>query len=393
MLFFLDRNTLANLKTTLGSELGITNPQYSMLVTAFMAPYIAMYFVVGWIIDRIGTRKGVAIFVLLMSLATLICGLANNVWQMAGARMLLGIAEAGIMPATFVALTRWFPPHRRAFVVSVRAPIQNFGTVISPVFAAFIALHIGWRFAFWIPGAIGIVVAIVWWFVETKPTAAESAAAPTSLFSVMLCRAFWGIFAIRILIDPFWFLLQFWQAGYMQEAMGLSLKGVGMWLWIPPTCEAILGLFLGWYSDSLIRKGKSPVRARSMILIGLLALFPCVYVLAFSKSVSLSIVMLVTTMFMSHAWMGGVTLLAAEIAPKGTMASVIGVMSALGGVSSLAVQAVAGHVVDWLGYSALFMASGSVFPIAAFIVWRCYLRKSPEELAASALQSIGQRHA
>ena len=76
-LFFLDRNVLSALKTTLSGELGLSNQDYSMLLTAFMAPYIATYFFIGRAVDRHGTRVGLAVFVAAMSAATFLSGLAQ----------------------------------------------------------------------------------------------------------------------------------------------------------------------------------------------------------------------------------------------------------------------------------------------------------------------------
>lgn len=374
MLFFLDRNVLAALKTTLSREMGLSNNDYSMLVTAFMAPYILTYFFIGRAVDRYGTRVGLAVFVGAMSAATFLCGMAQDKWQLAGARVLLGIAEAGLMPATFVAITKWFPSDRRAFAISLRAPIQALGPILAPVMAASVTLALGWRFAFWVPAALGLVFVLVWWRVDTPQTAEEVAQPSTSFWDVFRDRRLWGIYAIRIVTDPFWFLLQFWQAGYLQEALGLDLAAAGRLLWLPPFCESIAGIGLALLSDRLVRRFGG-VRARSAILVGLIVLTPSAFVLAFTKSVPIAVTMLIVAQFMSHSWMTGTTLLAAEVADKGRMASVIGVMSALGGISSIAVNAVAGTLVDWFGYSALFLIGTGVFPMAALIVWRCYLRR------------------
>lgn len=375
LLFFLDRNVLSALKTTLSGELGLSNQDYSMLLTAFMAPYIITYFFIGRAVDRYGTRVGLAVFVGTMSAATLLCGLAQDKWQLAGARVLLGVAEAGVMPATFVAITKWFPGDRRAFAFSLRAPIQALGPILAPIFAATVTLSLGWRFAFWIPALLGLLLVAVWWRVDTPQSAEEVAQPPSSFREMFLDRRLWGIYAIRILVDPFWFILQFWQAGYLQESLGLSLAGAGKLLWLPPFCESIAGIGLGLLSDRLVRRCGG-VRARSYVLVGLVVLTPCALVLAATRNVSVAITMLIVAQFMSHSWMTGTTLLAAEIVDKGRMASVIGVMSALGGLSSIIVNAAAGTLVDWFGYSALFIIGTGVFPVAAVIVWRCYLRRN-----------------
>lgn len=374
MLFFLDRNVLSALKSTLSAELTLGNRDYSMLLTAFMTPYIVGYFFIGRLVDRHGTRICLVMFIGGMSLAMLLCGLAQDKWQLAGGRALLGLAEAGVMPATFVAVTRWFPTERRGFAIAVRAPLQALGHITAPLFAATVTLSLGWRFVFYIPALLGVLLAVLWWRVDTPYGTGEAVRPASSFRGVFLDRRLWGIYAVRILTDPFWFLLQFWQTGYLQEAHGLDLSEAGRLLWLPPFCESIAGIGLGLLSDRLVRRWGG-VRARAGVLVGLVALVPCVIVLATTRNVPLAVTMLVVAQFMSHSWLTGTTLLAAEIADKGKIASVIGVMSALGGLSSLGVNALAGTLVDWFGYPALFLIGTAVFPIAAALVWWCHLRR------------------
>src|SRR5688572_26891714 len=81
-LFAGDRAVLGILKTTLGTEIGLTNSGYSLLVTCFMVPYTAMYFFVGGWIDRIGVKIALATCVAGMSLATVIGGTATGLSQL-----------------------------------------------------------------------------------------------------------------------------------------------------------------------------------------------------------------------------------------------------------------------------------------------------------------------
>ena len=373
-------------------EIGLTNQNYSLLVTAFMAPYIFTYFFAGGWVDRYGTRSSVAVFVLGMSIATVLCGLAENKWQMAGARVLLGVAEAGIMPAVFVAITQWFPVDRKATAVAIAAPVGALGSILAPVFVATVTLRWGWREAFWIPGIAGLGVMVLWWAVEKVPAASPGRRPAILVREVLADRAFRGLFAVRILTDPFWFLLQFWQAAFVQERLGLSLGAAARLLWIPPLGQTALGIALGWYSDRLIRRGMPARRARAVILAGITALTPCVFILAWTHTTHLAIGMLIVTQFICHGWLGGTTLLASEIAPPGRMASVIGVMSALGGISSVLLGAAAGALVDRFGYSVLFTLAAVVFPVAGLIVWRCYLAKqSPFVLERPRLQGMKWR--
>ena len=92
MLFYIDRQTLSVLKSTLKDDLGWSDADYSWLVTAFMVPYTFCYLVTGQLIDRWGTRVMMPVFLGIMSVATMLTGLAGNLWTMGACRFVLGAA-------------------------------------------------------------------------------------------------------------------------------------------------------------------------------------------------------------------------------------------------------------------------------------------------------------
>ena len=74
----LDRAILTQLKTTFSTELGISNTDYSILVTSFMFPYICMYFIVGKWVDKYGTRFCITLFLSIISGSTLLFSFAHG---------------------------------------------------------------------------------------------------------------------------------------------------------------------------------------------------------------------------------------------------------------------------------------------------------------------------
>jgi len=370
----LDRAILTQLKTTFSFQLGMSNLDYSILVTSFMVPYIAMYFIVGKWVDRYGTRFCVTFFLSIISLATLLFTLSTSLWHMAAMRFVFGAASAGILPAVFVAVTKWFPVNTRATALAISAPLGTLGTVLAPPFTALITLHIKWQTAFWIPGAIGLILSTVW-FVSDKSTKTPYVEKKdTYLKSILMNRSLWGIFAARIITDPFWFVLQFWQVAYFQEKLGLNLYDTAQLLWIPPVGQTILGIVLGWYSDRLIKRGMRPIKARAAILTGLILVTPCIFIMAWTHNVHVALIMLILVQFLGRGWLGGSSLLASELVPASSIATTISLMSALAGISSLLLNAVAGRLIDHFGYSLLFTVTGIAFPVASLLIWHFYLR-------------------
>src|SRR3954468_16176907 len=118
VLFVVDRQVMSLLKTTLRDATGLTDVQYGWLITAFMVPYTVMYLFTGKWIDRWGTRIMSLVFIGVMSLATVLMGFAKSFEEMLVARMLLGVAEAGIIPCSILFVVNWFPRHLRATTIS-----------------------------------------------------------------------------------------------------------------------------------------------------------------------------------------------------------------------------------------------------------------------------------
>ena len=269
-LFAGDRAILGVLKTTLSSELGLSNSGYSLIVTAFMVPYVIMYLFVGGWIDRVGVKVMLAACVALMSVATVIAGTAHALPQLVVARFVLGVAEAGIVPAVTVAIFTWFASERRALAYSLANTVQQSAYILCPPFVAAITLHFGWRWSFLIPGLSGFAVAAMWWHANMiagapPPSDAVATKAPVSsskFVALLQIPSVRMLILARVISDPFWFFFQYWQTAFLQERVGFTLERVGQLTWIPPLVYVFVALGLSAFSDRLIARGWTAPKAR-----------------------------------------------------------------------------------------------------------------------------------
>ena len=116
------------------------------------------------------------------------------------------------------------------------------------------------------------------------------------------------------------------------------------------------------------------LKARAIILSGLVLLTPCIFILAWTHDVTLAVAMLLLVQFLGRSWLSGASLLASELVPSSIIASTISIMSALAGLSSLVLNAAAGHLIDYFGYSLLFTITGLAFPVASYLIWQFYYK-------------------
>src|SRR5580700_3502412 len=129
---YFDRQTLALLSGTLEKVWGITTVQYSYITSAWLISYMVMNAVNGRLIDFLGTRRGLGIFVAIWSAADALHALARSFLQFSFCRVLLGGAEAANFPAGVKAVTEWFPMRERALAVG----IFNSGTALGAALSA-----------------------------------------------------------------------------------------------------------------------------------------------------------------------------------------------------------------------------------------------------------------
>ncbi|MGK7247237.1 MFS transporter [Buttiauxella agrestis] len=170
--FSLDRQIVSILKTTLMHELSLSNTDYSILISAFIIPYTLMYFIVGGIVDRFGSRYVLSALMVVMSIATLITGMSTSLNGLIAGRVLLGLAESGIVPALTLAVFTWFKAEKRAFAFQLTNIIQSLGLILAPPFVAWVTLSTGWRWAFFIPAIAGVVVGLMWFYSSRRTPAA-----------------------------------------------------------------------------------------------------------------------------------------------------------------------------------------------------------------------------
>src|SRR5437588_88843 len=154
---YVDRQVLGILAPTLTRELHWTETDYAAIVSWFSVAYGLGLLVMGRVMDRIGVRAGLAIAVLVWSLAAVGHALVRTVAGFGVARALLGFGESGNFPAAVKAVAQWFPKSERALATGVFNAGSNVGVVVAALLVPPIALGLGWRWAFVATWPVGLI--------------------------------------------------------------------------------------------------------------------------------------------------------------------------------------------------------------------------------------------
>jgi ACS family hexuronate transporter-like MFS transporter len=383
---YLDRQTLSVLIGTIKEELNLTNASYGAINAWFLASYGVMYAVSGRIIDYIGTRRGFMLFVSGWSVANMLHVFAASVGQFSFFRFLLGVFEPGSFTGGVKAVGEWFPMRDRALAIG----IFNAGTAIGSVAAApivsVIAMHWGWKAAFFTTGALGFIWLLPWMLFFKQPRshpqlgeeerqlildgqAEESGRLrPPPLLSLLRMRETWGCVLVRALTDPISYFLLFWIPLYFQKQYDFDLKKIGMFIWIPYAAAALGNLAGGIIPRFLIGRGWELDKARKRTMVFMTGtLLACLVLVTQIANPTLAL-LLVAGMTFCHGGWSNITL-PAEVFPRNAIATVTGLGGALGSWMGALAMLTTGRVVDTYGFTPIFIACTVLYPVALLLVY------------------------
>ncbi len=396
VLNYFDRQTLAILKPVMKTQLAFDDEAYSLLTFAFMLPYIVMYVVSGRLIDRVGTRVCMTVFAIGWSVANIASGLSHSFGHLAASRVLMGAAEPGAFPVVQRAILNWVPVERRALAISIATPAGNIGAILAPPLIALLATGLNWRMAFVIPGVVGIVVAIMWWFTDTKH---DSSAQPVpnvpsplpeavdeeapSVKELLRDKRFLAIVAARMISDPVWYFYLFWSAGYLQERAGLSLAELGFVGGIPYIVAVLVCIMLGRLVDRYTERGHDPIRVQLRVFALSAALMPLGALITMASSAFVAVAIITVVVAVCQAWFVGYNVLLAGLFPVKINASAVGILGAVGASTSLVLNLLAGSLLAQFDYIALFAGLAILHPASAVILFLVIGRSRTRRAAAT----------
>lgn len=373
---FVDRQTLSILAPTLRRELHLSESDYANVVTAFLISYTVMYSVSGRLLDRFGARRGLAACIGWWSLATMLTARASNACTLASYRFLLGAGEPGIFPGGVKVCGEWFPRRLRAFAIGLFSSGSAIGAILAPPLIAWITLRYGWRMAFLLPGAAGLVWLPLWLLIyrpAAKPEEGGAQGGSSRRWRELLReRGIWALVLPRLISDPVWYLYLFWLPDYLQRERGMSLREIGLYGWIPFLFADLGAMGGGALSDGLIRRGWPPRRARVAVLIGVGCLAPLGALVGFAQTTTAAIALTCLVAFLTQCWATNTSALAADSLRGDEIGTVAGMMGTAGSLGGVLFTQLLGHAIATFGYASAFVLGAVMHPVAITLLLLLY---------------------
>ena len=170
---YMSRQVVNAVFPALKTEWTLTDTQLGLLVSVVALTVGVMSFPISLLTDRWGRVKSATAMAVLWGLATIACGLSGNFMMLLIARGLVGLGEAGYGSAGGAILLSVFPRRLHSTVAGAFLAAALFGSVLGVMFGGVIAGHYGWRMAFILIGAAGLLLAVAYPLVVREPAAAR----------------------------------------------------------------------------------------------------------------------------------------------------------------------------------------------------------------------------
>jgi ACS family hexuronate transporter-like MFS transporter len=377
---YMDRQILGLLKTTLQPELGWNEIDFSNVVFAFQAFYALGMLVVGWLIDRLGTRLGYALAMVFWSLASMGHALGHSFTSFVIARSSLGFWEAGVFPASIKTVAEWFPKKERALATGIFNAGTNAGAIITPLIVPWITVRWGWRWAFLITGALGFIWLILWLLLYRKPeehsrvSKAEldyirsDPAEPTAKIkwlSLLPHRQTWAFVMGKFLIDPIWWFYLFWIPDFLQRRHGLSLMQIRLPIVVIYVIADIGSVGGGWLSSWMIHHGRSiNLSRKTAMLVCTLCVTPIIFAYR-TESMWTSVLLIGLAAAGHQGFSANLFTLPSDMFPARAVGSIVGIGGMAGAVGGMLIAKIVGYVLQWTGsYMVPFLIAGFAYWLA-----------------------------
>ncbi len=414
---YLDRQVLSLLHPTLEEEFNWTNTDYGRITATFMFVYAISMLFAGQVIDKLGTKWGYALALIIWSVGAIlhavavpigdnlvmilgwlgIGGLSASVIGFMFARAALGFGESGNFPAAIKATAEYFPKKERALATGIFNSGTTVGAILAPLTVPWMAAKWGWESTFLIIGAAGFLWLIFWFIYYEKPekqrrlspeelvyihsdeqvAGAQATGQDTEKvrwIRLLGFRQTWAFAVGKFMTDGVWWFFLFWLPSYLHAQYGMSGTELMLPLAVLYGMTTLGSIGGGWFPMYFINKGYKPYdgRMRAMFII---ALFPLL-VLAAQPLGGISYwipVILIGIGASAHqAWSANIFTTVSDMFPKKTVASIIGIGGMAGSMSGVLVSLLGGALFDHYkalghiqtGYTIMFAGCAVAYLIA-----------------------------
>ncbi len=371
MLDAFDVMLYALILTSVIEELGLTRAQGGLMASLTLGASAVGGLIFGVLADKLGRARALSLSILLYSVFTFACGLAQNIWQFALFRILLGIGMGGEWASGAALVSETWPERHRGKALGIMQSCWAIGYGLAAIVVAIVLPRFGWRAVFF----AGLLPALftLWirrrvkepemWINRAGATGATSAAGAAGATKFPLRLAIF-LTAMNAATMFAWWGLNLWVPSYLslpttQGGVGLSTETMAAFV-----IAMQVGMWFGYVSFGFIADayGRRPTYITYLLIAAVL-----VWYYGFAREPWILLVLGPFVAFFGTGYFSGFGAVASEIFPTSIRATALGVTYNSGRLLSAVAPFVIGSMAQNRGFGAAFTLTSMSFLIAALL--------------------------
>ena len=365
---YIDRVNISVAIIPMQEQFGWSDSQVGFIFSSFYIGYMLTMALGGYLSDKFGGKLVLGYGVVLWSIFTILTPLAahNGFFALFIMRVLMGIGEGVTFPAWQSLYARWIPFKERTRAIAFTNSGISIGTIIGYIGTQMIIIALGWEWAFYIFGIVGLVWFIFWnrnvssYPVDHKKISFEELEyirenAPSSepakkipLKDLLLNKPFLAIVAATFANNWSLFVFLSFLPKFIDNELGIDLESrIFVMLIIIPSIISVLALNAGGFlADKMIKNGIKVIKVRKIVnSVGFFGSASCLFLIPLFESISIIIILICITNLFTGAAAGGFGVNHADIGPNST-GTLVGVASTFGMNAGILGNAISGLVLE-----------------------------------------------
>jgi MFS family permease len=383
---YVDRGNLALAAPLLKTEWGMTALQLGILLSSFFWTYTALQFVMGIFVDRWGANRLMALGFLAWSLATVLTGAAMGFATLLALRLLLGVGESVMFPASSKIMAQHLPEHARGFANGLMNASMRWGSAIGTFGGGLLIAAYGWRPAFVAIGVVSLLWLPAWsrWKAPEARIAAHADAGAPAFAAILRKRAFWGAASGHFCANYLVYFLVSWLPYYLVHERHLSMSAMSVAagaLWV---VDSLCSVAAGAITDMCIRRGTSPTFARKLAMAVGFTLAGVSLVGCEIAGERTYLACLIACAIGCGTANAGTFAFAQTLAGPRAAGKWVGLQNGIANMAGVTGPALTGFLIDWTGHFASAFAVAAVITLGGGFAWCLGVRKlEPVEFGIS----------
>ena len=385
-MLFVDRTNISTAAPLIQADLKLTNAELGLAFSAFALPYALFQLFGGWIGDKFGPRRTLAISCAVVCVATALTGATGGLTSLLIFRLALGFGQGATFPTATRAMASWTPKKNWALAQGLVHSFARIGNTLTPPLMILVMIFVSWRGAFVILGVASLAWLVVWvWYFRNDPrehssiTAEELSTLPPPAAHAGHQAVPWLRVARRILpvtvVDfcygwTLWLFLS-WIPSFFYGNYHLNLRSSAIFS-SGVLFAGVLGDTMGGIiSDHLLRKTGNLIVSRVYVIVaGFLGAFVFLIPAILTHDLQIAAICLSLAFFFAEFIVAPIWAIPMDIAPR-YASSASGMMNFGFGVAGIISPWSFGYLIDRTGsWIVPFIASIALLLLGAVLALR-----------------------